>query len=292
MSLNSSSLLLFYISCHKSFKVGYNSAHDMDLEINLTKSVDQNAAIYFELAKKAKRKLQGAMKALEDSRKKLAQLQKEEVKFWEEQQQQAVERQQKSARKREWYEKFHWFVSSEDFLCIGGKDATSNEIIIKKHTEKDDLVLHTDMAGSPFFVIKNGQQAGEKTIQEAAQAVAVYSRAWKLGQTMADVFYVKPEQVSKEANPGEYLTKGSFMIRGKTNYLHPQLEYALGLMEGQIIGGAEMAVKKQTANYVVVIPGDEQKSSLAKKIKHKLAGGDLDDIITILPAGGGKIKKS
>ncbi len=264
----------------------------MDLEINLTKSVDQNAAIYFELAKKAKRKLQGAMKALEDSRKKLAQLQKEEVKFWEEQQQQAVERQQKSARKREWYEKFHWFVSSEDFLCIGGKDATSNEIIIKKHTEKDDLVLHTDMAGSPFFVIKNGQQAGEKTIQEAAQAVAVYSRAWKLGQTMADVFYVKPEQVSKEANPGEYLTKGSFMIRGKTNYLHPQLEYALGLMEGQIIGGAEMAVKKQTANYVVVIPGDEQKSSLAKKIKHKLAGGDLDDIITILPAGGGKIKKS
>ena len=43
---------------------------------------------------------------------------------------------EKKNRKQEWYEKFHWFFSSEDFLCIGGKDATSNEIIIKKHTEK------------------------------------------------------------------------------------------------------------------------------------------------------------
>ena len=176
-------------------------------------------------------------------------------------------------------------------MCIGGKDATSNELVIKKHTDKEDLVFHTDMAGSPFFVIKNGQQAGEETIKEASQAVAVHSRAWKLGHTTADVFYVKPEQVSKEANPGEYMGKGSFMIRGKTNYLYPKLEYALGLVGEEIIGGPIKAVETKTKNFVRIIQGKESKSNLAKKIKHKLKGGDLDEIIRFLPAGGGEIKK-
>ena len=197
----------------------------------------------------------------------------------------------KKQRKREWYEKFHWFISSEEFLCIGGKDATSNEIVVKKHTDKEDIVFHTDMAGSPFFVIKNGQEATEKTLNETAQAVGVYSRAWKLGHASADVFYVKPEQVTKEAQSGEHLSKGSFMVYGKTNYLHPKLEYAIGLLDEDILGGPVDAIKKKTKNYVIVISGREKKSSLAKKIKSKLKGGDLDDIIKFIPAGGAEIKK-
>ena len=183
-------------------------------------------------------------------------------------------------------------MSSEEFLCIGGKDATSNEIIIKKHTEKEDLVFHTDMAGSPFFVIKNGQEAKEITIEETAQAVAVYSRAWKLGHTSADVFYVKPEQVSKEAESGEYMNKGSFMVRGKRNILNPKVQYAIGLLNDEIIGGPITAIKKQTANFVTVVPGREKKSSSAKKIRSRLKGGDLDDIIKFLPSGGAEVKKS
>src|SRR3990167_8227718 len=205
----------------------------MHIDIELTKSVDQNAGRYFDLAKKAKKKLEGARKALAESKQKLEKVQKEEDKFWQEEEQ----KQAKKERKREWYEKFHWFISSEGFLCIGGKDATSNELVIKKHTEKEDLVLHTDMAGSPFFVIKNGKEAGEETIKETAQAVAAYSRAWKLGHTSADVFYAKPEQVTKEANTGEFVPKGSFMVYGKTQYLYPKLEYAIGLVGEEIIGG-------------------------------------------------------
>ena len=259
----------------------------MEIEIDLTKSVDENAGTYFNLAKKAKKKLAGAKEAVDISEKKLEKLQKEEDKFMEIE----TKKLEKKERKREWYEKFHWFISSEDFLCIGGKDATSNEIVVKKHTDKEDLVFHTDMAGSPFFVIKNGQEATEITIEETAQAVAVYSRAWKLGHTTADVFYVKPEQVSKEAQSGEYMSKGSFMVRGKTNYLHPKLEYAIGLLNEEIIGGPISAIKKKTNKFIVVIPGKEKKSSLAKKIKSRLKGGDLDEIIKFLPAGGGVVKK-
>jgi predicted ribosome quality control (RQC) complex YloA/Tae2 family protein len=259
----------------------------MEIEFDLKKSVDENAGTYFNLAKKAKKKLEGAKNALKVSKKKLDQLQKQEEKFWKEEE----KKQEKKERKKEWYEKFHWFISSEDFLCIGGRDATSNEIIIKKHTEKEDLVFHTDMAGSPFFVIKNGQEAKEITIEETAQAVAVYSRAWKLGHTSADVFYVKPDQVSKEAQAGEYMSKGSFMVRGKTTYLHPKVQYAIGLLNEEIIGGPITAIKNKTKNFVTVIPGREKKSAAAKKIRSKLKGGDLDDIIKFLPAGGAEIKK-
>src|SRR3989338_2353272 len=133
----------------------------MEIELNLTQSVEENAGHYFELAKKAKKKLKGAEKALEETKKKLETLQKEQQRFLEEEEKKEQQRIQKQQHTKEWYEKFHWFISSEGFLCIGGKDATSNEVIIKKHLEKDDLVFHTDMAGSPFFVVKNGQKAVE-----------------------------------------------------------------------------------------------------------------------------------
>jgi len=216
------------------------------------------------------------------------------VKEAEDKRQEREAEKQKPKRKQEWYEKFRWFFSSEGFLVIGGRDATTNEIIIKKHTEKGDVVFHTDMAGSPFFVVKKksaGKDIGEETLREVADATCTYSRAWKLGLGTTNVFWVAPEQVSKTAESGEYMGKGSFMIRGKTNYLYPKLEYALGLVGEEIIGGPIKAVETKTKNFVRIIQGKESKSNLAKKIKHKLKGGDLDEIIRFLPAGGGEIKK-
>ena len=262
-----------------------------ELELDLTRSIEENAGHYFELSKKAKKKLKGAEAALEESRKKLRELQQQEEKFLEVEQQKQQLREQKSSRQKEWYEKFHWFISSEGFLCFGGKDATSNEVVIKKHLEKDDVVFHTDMAGSPFFIVQNGQNAAAATLQEAAQATAIYSKAWKLGHTTADVFCINPEQVSKEAQAGEYISKGSFMIYGKKQYFRPQLECAIGLKDGRIIGGPVAAITAQTSQYIIIVVGDEKKSSLAKKIKARLKGGELDDIIKFLPAGEGKIKK-
>ena len=185
----------------------------MQIEINLNKTVEENAGTYFNLAKKAKKKLKGAKEALGKTKQELEKLKQQEEKFQIEEE----KKQQKKERKREWYEKFHWFFSSEDFLCIGGKDATSNEIVIKKYLEKEDLVFHTDMPGSPFFVIKNGVEAGEITLKETAQACSSYSKAWKLGLGTAEVYGIGHNQVKKELG----LPKGSFMIHGKRNYFNP-----------------------------------------------------------------------
>ena len=249
----------------------------MKLKLYIDKNVDQNAALYFEKAKKAKKKLKGALEALEQTKKKLGKLELEQPK---------VEEKPTQTRKKEWYEKYRWFISSEGFLVLGGRDATTNEILIKKHTEKDDVVLHTDMAGSPSFVVKAaGKKPGKKTLEEAATATASYSRAWRLGLTTLDVFYVKPEQVTKKAKSGEYLGKGAFMITGKTNYLRPGVELAVGNKDGRVISGPVSAVKKQTKEFVVVKQGSEKTSSVAKRIKKKI-GCDLDEIIRALPAGG------
>ncbi len=259
----------------------------MEIDFFLEKSVDENAGRYFDTAKKNKKKLEGAHKALAISKEKLEKLLKDEAKYLE--REEIIK--EKKNRKREWYEKFHWFMTSQGFLCIGGKDATSNEIVVKKHMEKEDLVFHTDMAGSPFFVIKGGEKATDISIAEAAQATAVYSKAWKLGHGTADVFYVKPDQVSKEAQAGENLPKGAFMVRGKTLYQYPQLEYAIGLVGREVIGGPETAISKQTDKFVILIPGREKKSVTAKKIRKELDGGDLDDLIKFIPAGGAELKK-
>ena len=186
------------------------------LVLDLKKSIEENASDYFEKAKKIKKKLKGAEIALKQNLKKLKEmeLKKEKSDAKEEQLKKIPE------RKKEWYEKFRWFFSSDGFLVLGGRDATSNEIVVKKHTDKNDLVLHTDMAGSPFFVIKSeNKKIPESAIEEAADAVCTFSRAWKLGMQTSDVFYVTPDQVSKKTKAGEYMGRGAFMIYGKTNYI-------------------------------------------------------------------------
>ncbi len=258
------------------------------LVLDLTKGIEENAAVYFEKAKKSKKKIEGAEKALEESLKKLKELESKRDKFIIEKSKQ----EKLKERKQEWYEKFRWFISSEGFLVIGGRDATSNEIVIKKHTDTNDLVLHTDMAGSPFFVVKSeGKQVGEKTRHEAADATCTFSRAWKNGLQTSSVFYVNPEQVSKKTQSGEYMGKGAFMIYGKANYIDNRVNLAVGMTkQQQVMSGPLYAVKKHCDKYVVLEQGNEKASSVAKRIQYKI-GGLLDEIIRALPSGGFRVKK-
>ena len=258
------------------------------LTLDLTKNIEENAAAYFERAKKVKKKIGGAEAALNENLKKLEELEQKRDKITAEKSKQ----EKLKGRKTEWYEKFRWFTSSEGFLVVGGRDATSNEIVIKKHTDQNDLVLHTDMAGSPFFVIKTGgKPVGEKTKEETADATCTFSRAWKLGLQTSPVFYVNPDQVSKKTKAGEFMGKGAFMIYGKTNYINNKINLAIGINPNQqIMAGPLEAVKSHCEKYVELVQGDEKSSSVAKYIQHKI-GGSLDEIIRALPSGGFKVKK-
>lgn len=257
----------------------------VNLILDLNKSIEENASIYFEKAKKIKKKLEGAKAALEKSLKEY-----EKLKLVKEKEEKLEEKEIKKIKK-EWYEKFRWFFSSEGFLVIGGRDATSNEVLIKKYTDKNDLVLHTDMAGSPFFVIKaDNKKIGERTIKEAADATCTFSRAFKLGLQSTSVFYVNPEQVSKKTKAGEYMGKGAFMIYGKTNYIENKINLAVGIKDEKMMAGPVEAIKKNCEKFIEIKQGRKKTSDVAKYIQKKI-GGDLDEIIRALPAGGSEIKK-
>lgn len=247
------------------------------------KSLEENASIYYERSKKIKKKLEGAKRALQNTLKKLEEAKKTKI---EPNIKKIVNKPKK------WYEKFRWFISSEGFLVVGGRDATTNEILIKKYTSAKDLVFHTDLRGGPFFVIKSdNKDIGKATIEETACATSTFSKAWKLGLKTTPVFYVKPEQVTKKAKAGEYLSKGAFMIYGKTTYVDNIINLAIGITdEGKIMAGPLRAIKKNCKRYIEIKQGRKKKGEIAKYIQKRL-GGDLDEIIRALPAGGCEIKK-
>jgi len=255
----------------------------MRIVLKIDKSLEQNSGIYFDKSKKDKKKLEGAADALKKSRKSLRKA-KSSIEISK------VSTEIKT-RNKEWYEKFRWFHTSEGFLVIGGRDATTNEIIIKKHTEAKDIVFHTDMAGSPFFVIvTKGKKVGEDSMKEVADATASYSRAWKSGFTTTQVFHVKPDQVSKSAKSGESLPKGAFMIYGKTEYIDNKMRIAIAFCGDKIIGGPVESIKKQSDQVIEVVQGNEKPSDTAKRIKTRI-GGTLDEIIRFLPSGGCEIAR-
>ncbi|MCP8315490.1 MAG: NFACT family protein, partial [archaeon] len=78
----------------------------------------------------------------------------------------------KVRRERAWFERYRWFITSDGLLAIGGRDATSNTAIIRKHMKDNDLVFHADIPGSPFFILKNADLKMEMSINETAQVVA------------------------------------------------------------------------------------------------------------------------
>jgi len=248
----------------------------MRVTLFLEKSLEENAALYFEKAKTAKKKLQGAKEARERT---LKLLQRDTL---------VTERPKEPAKRRqEWYERFRWFFSSENILCIGGRDASTNEQVVRKHALAGETVLHCELAGSPFFVVKSLQPSAS-TIQEAAIATGSYSKAWKLGIGNVEVYAVKREQLSKEAPSGEFMGKGAFMVRGRRERFTVIPRLAIALADGKVICGPRSAIAAKAERIIEIQPGTTKASDTAKLIARALGGGSLDDIIRALPPGGCK----
>lgn len=150
-------------------------------------------------------------------------------------------------RKPYWFEKFYWFISSENYLVIGGRDAQQNELLVKRHLEKGDIYVHADLHGASSIIIKNlrptntdsgasesqSQQPSSippMTLHQAGTLSVCCSKAWD-SKIVTSAYWVYDWQVSKTAPTGEYLTTGSFMIRGTKNYLPPvQLVLGFGVL--------------------------------------------------------------
>ena len=265
---------------------------ESELELDAGLSVPQNAQRYYDKAKEMSRKSQGARAALE------ATLQLKASKAEPKKTRLVVRR-----RKPKWYERFRWFYSSDGFLIIGGRDTDTNEEIYAKYLEKRDLALHTDAPGAPLTVIKTeGEEIPETTIEEAAQFAVSYSSIWKAGLGSGDCYLIKGDQVTKTPEPGEFLKKGAFVIRGERRYFRDvPLGVAIGIAEGVLIGGPVSAVKPKAELAVEIVLGEFNADDLAKRIyrifsekiedrAYLKAIASVDQIVQFLPPGGSMIK--
>ncbi|KAI7818715.1 fibronectin-binding protein A N-terminus-domain-containing protein [Gamsiella multidivaricata] len=197
----------------------------IDLDIYLTAFA--NARKYYDVKKqsaiKQEKTLAHASKAFKSAEKKIRQ-QLQEVKITT-----SIQR----ARKPYWFEKFMWFITSENYLVIAGRDAQQNEMIVKRYMKKNDIYVHADIHGAATVLIKNPSDKDPvppSSIYQAGIMSVCQSKAWD-AKIVTSAYWVRADQVSKSAPTGEYLTTGSFMIRGKKNFLPPvQLVYGFGLL--------------------------------------------------------------
>jgi hypothetical protein len=263
-----------------------------EVEIFLNKSINDSAQEYFKEYKKMKKKLDGLKVAMLETKKRLEIVENQKVEIKE------VVKKKKLA----WYEKFHFGFTKNNLLIIGGKDSSSNEYLVKNHLEKDDLLFHSTIQGSAHVILKNGQKADREDFEIAALFAAIFSKAWNLGFSSVDVFFVYPDQVSKTAETGEYLDKGAFVIRGEKNFFKKTLmQVAIGIAEinnfdktsegKRVFIGSEKLLQEKGINIIAqLIPGREKKGDVAKTIYKKLSKDEqkqisLDEIIQALPPG-------
>ncbi|KAK1280332.1 hypothetical protein QJS04_geneDACA004628 [Acorus gramineus] len=187
------------------------------VEVDLALSAHANARRWYEAKKKQENKQEKTITAHEKAFK--AAERKTRLQLSQEKTVAAITH----MRKVHWFEKFNWFISSENYLVISGRDAQQNEMVVKRYMSKGDLYIHADLHGASSTVIKNHKPdhpVPPLTLNQAGCFTVCHSQAWD-SKIVTSAWWVYPHQVSKTAPTGEYLTVGSFMIRGKKNFLPP-----------------------------------------------------------------------
>ncbi len=254
----------------------------MRIKLHLNKSVYDNAAAYYELAKEAKKKREGLTQAMEETKKEMEKAKKKGAE---------AKKVVKIKREKQWFEKFHWFRTSAGRLAVGGRSAQQNDLVFSKHTDEADLFFHADIQGASAIILKDGATASKEELLECAQFAACFSNAWKNANAAVDVYAVKKEQVSKHSHGG-FIATGAFAITGERQWFKNTklaLRVGIGPESKQIVivpGISETKLSPESP--LGPSKSGKDKGALAK-ILAKTFGCHPDELLEILPNGKSKI---
>jgi hypothetical protein len=180
-------------------------------------------------------------------------------------------------------------MSPQNRLVLGGRDARSNEQLVKKHLGDPDRYAHADLHGAASIIIKNGSEAGEEEMRQVCTFALASSKAWGAGVSEGSAYWVVPDQVSKTPEAGEFVPRGGFIIRGRRNYFHHlPLRLAVGEIEHEgtrkIMCGPEEAVRARSQRFIVIVPGELARGKLSAQLA-KVFEVPEEEISRILPPG-------
>jgi predicted ribosome quality control (RQC) complex YloA/Tae2 family protein len=277
---------------HKGFVIlklkTLDGSSELDVKLNLRKNIIENANIYYDSSKRAKEKLRGTEKALRKTKAALSKLDKK-LKSIEKIE---IPKAKPALGKHFWFEKYHWLLTSEGNIVVAGRDAKSNDQVVKKYLKDKDRYCHADLSGAPSVVVKHDPESAEiseETLQQACEFGLLFSKAWNAKVGAGTAYWVKPSQVSKTPQSGEFLARGAFVIRGKRNYIGKiKLELGLGEITYQgkrkLMAGPVSPVRAHAKRYVVLVPGDVKKNIMAKELS-ELFNVVVDEVLSVLPSG-------
>ena len=266
----------------KARTVTFGIADFDSVTLEYEKDVTANAQALYDRRREAQLKAERVQEAIEATRREMEAARRKAIKV--------AKKPRVRPTKAMWFDAYRWTLSSEGHLILGGRDARSNDQLVKKHLKEGDRYAHADVHGAPSTVVKEGSRAGEATLREACEFALAYSKAWSAGLAGGSAYWVLPEQVSKQAESGEFLPRGAFVIRGKRNYLHDlAVRLAVGEVEiaghRKVMGGPPSAVAARAARHVVLGPGKGDREALAKRLA---AAFDvpIEEVGRVLPPGG------
>lgn len=270
------------------------SVLDEKIKINLDAPLQSTASVLYSEAKRQSGAVVSIEKMIAKTRRKL-----EKAANRTEARREGVTASQ--VRKRNWFERYRWFYTSDGSLAIGGRDAPSNSAVIRKHMEAGDRIFHAQVFGSPFFILKDGNPS-PASLEEAAAATVCFSRVWREAMYGASAYWVNPEQVKKSAPSGQYLPKGSFTIEGQRNFVKiSTMRLYVGIMEKDgdrlLVCGPPNAIARHSTSYVVIEPTGSEMVAVAKRIRNEFLGMNLegageytiDDYVRVLPPGKSRV---
>ena len=198
--------------------------------------------------------------------------------------------------KQFWFERYKWFITESGKLVIGGKNAHTNDNVVKRHMKDADVYVHADVHGAPSVIIKDGNVATPEELRQACIFAYCHSKAWVSAMSNGSSFWVYPDQVSKTPNPGEFVPRGAFIIRGKRNYeYHIESEMGVGETEYQeerkIMCGPVELIEKMCEKYFIIRPGRGKNKKTPNEIA-KAFDVPEEEISRIIPPGDSEIIKT
>lgn len=170
----------------------------------------------------------------------------------------------KAIRPKYWFEKYFWFVSSDGYLCLAGRDDSQIDMIYYRHFSDNDFFVSSDMEGSLQVFILNPYQSESvppSTLFQAGIFAMLASNAWN-GKVSSSAWWLNGVDVTKKEFDGSLLGPGRLNLKDKKNYM-PPAQLVMGF------GFYFLCDEETTANYTQSRVSKQDEHGLKVSIHNK-----------------------